>query len=75
MVGRITNISDRKDTSFLLLGKALSNIIKFSLLKKVFSCILNGIIMSFWSVAVFRSDMFYKSLIRKAFVIVSSVMG
>ena len=32
----ITNISDRKDTSFLLINKALSNKIKFSLLKKVF---------------------------------------
>lgn len=32
----ITNISDRKDTSFLSINKALSNKIKFSLLKKVF---------------------------------------
>ena len=29
----ITNISDRKDTSFLSINKALSNKIKFSLLK------------------------------------------
>jgi len=36
MVGMITNISDRKDTSFLSIDKALSNKIKFSLLKKVF---------------------------------------
>lgn len=32
----ITNISDRKDISFLSINKALSNKIKFSLLKKVF---------------------------------------
>ena len=32
----IINISDRKDTSFLSINKALSNKIKFSLLKKVF---------------------------------------
>ena len=32
----ITNISDRKDTSFLSINKAISNKIKFSLLKKVF---------------------------------------
>ena len=32
----IANISDRKDTSFLSINKALSNKIKFSLLKKVF---------------------------------------
>ena len=51
----IANISDRKDTSFLSIDKALSNKIKFSLLKKVFPCILNGIFMSFWSVAAFRS--------------------
>jgi len=29
----ITNISDREDTSFLSINKALSNKIKFSLLK------------------------------------------
>jgi len=33
MVGMIANISDRKDTSFLSIDKALSNEIKFSLLK------------------------------------------
>jgi len=33
MVGIITNISDRKDTSFLSINKALSNKIMFSLLK------------------------------------------
>ena len=35
----IANISDRKDTSFLSIDKVLSNEIKFSLLKMVFSCI------------------------------------
>ena len=40
MVGMITNISDRNDTSFLLIDKALSNKIKFSLLK-------NGVFMYF----------------------------
>ena len=45
----IMNISDRKDTSFISIDKALFHIIKFSLLKKVFSCILNGISMSFLS--------------------------
>ena len=33
MVGMIANISDLKDTSFLSIDKALSNEIKFSLLK------------------------------------------
>ena len=47
MVGMITNISDRKDTSFLSIDKALFNRIMFSLLNnKVFSCILNSIFMS-----------------------------
>ena len=36
----ITNISDRKDTSFLSIDKALSNKIKFSLLK-------NGVFLYF----------------------------
>ena len=36
----ITNISDRKDTSFLSIDKALSNIIKLSLLK-------NGVFLYF----------------------------
>ena len=36
----ITNISDRKDTSFLSIDKALSNKIKFSLLK-------NGVFLDF----------------------------
>ena len=48
----ITNISDRKDTYFLSIDKAFSNKIKLSLLKRCFSCIMNGIFMSFWSVVV-----------------------
>ena len=36
----ITNISDHKDTSFLSIDKALSNIIKLSLLK-------NGVFLYF----------------------------
>ena len=34
MIGMITNISDRKDTSFLSIDKALFNRIMFSLLNK-----------------------------------------
>lgn len=51
----ITNISDRKDTSFLSNNKLLSSKIMFSLLKMVFSSILNSIFISFWSVAAFRN--------------------
>lgn len=47
MVGMIANISDHKDTSFLPVDKALYYKIKFSLLKMVFSYILNSISMRF----------------------------
>ena len=39
----ITNISDRKDTYFLSIDKAFSNKIKLSLLKRCFSCYIDGI--------------------------------
>lgn len=39
----IANISDHKSILFLSIDKTLSNKIKFSLLKMVFSCVLNCI--------------------------------
>jgi len=50
----IRNISDYKDTSFLSIDKALSNKMKFSLLKNGVFCILIGISMSFGVVEAFQ---------------------